>query len=77
MRSSKNRAILLRFNRVSIKIPRKRMLIDLGKTSITHKEFCRYKKFNRKVESATYKLNQVSSIIGRILLKSYEYETYI
>lgn len=66
-------ADLLHFTSVSIRIPRKSMLKDLRKSHIDYATFCRYKQLKNNVELASNKLAHVSSVLERLLLKSYEY----
>jgi len=64
---------LLMFRSIKINIPRKEILTDLKKTYIVRRKFFRYRKLKRKLEIISSKVAHVSSLVERLLLKTYEY----
>ena len=72
----KRTVCLIEFSFVKVKIPRKKMLKDLGKTFITREQFHEYNRLKKELEHASNQLMHVGSILDRILLKSHEYKGY-
>lgn len=61
---------LLSFKFVYLRIPRKKILKNLDKHSINIKDHYKYSKLHTKTEQAIYKLQHLSSILERLMLKN-------
>lgn len=66
---------LVEFSRISLRIPRKQIHRDLKKNYLPRTKFFKYCKLKRKLEETLFKLAHVSSVVERLLLKTYEYKT--